>query len=218
MNTPTHTLLALALLSEKAHPLSKNGHRKRNLAVFFGSLIPDLAIFVWAPYQRLVNGISGDVLWNKLYFLPPMQNLIAWFNSVPIYAALALIGFITFSKTWGKLLFFFALAALIHMATDFPIHADDAYRHFWPLSDWRFVSPLSYWDNNHHAPWIRLIEAGVAGICIAVLWYRFPKRWVKITLFLLSLFYGLLVTFSIFPMIIVYIVAGLFIPFKRKRT
>lgn len=182
MNTPTHTLLALAVLS-------KPGDRKRNLAVFIGSLIPDLAIYLWAPYQSLINGVSGKEMWNELYFQAPMQNLIAWFNSVPIYAALALIGFAARRKTWGKLMLFFALAALLHMATDLPVHAEDAYRHFWPFTDWRYHSSLSYWDSDHHAGWVSRIEVLIGFACIVVLWTRFPTLMVKIALSLLSVFY-----------------------------
>ena len=184
MITSTHALLALAALS-------KRDDRQRNLSVLTGSLLPDLAIFLWAPYQSIVNGVSGDELWNELYFAPPMQNLIAWFNSIPIYAGLLLIGFAARSKTWGKLLIAFSLAALIHMATDFPVHADDAYRHFWPLSDWRFVSPISYWDVDHHAEWVGKLDIVLALGCTAILWRRFPARWVKITLSILAILYSL---------------------------
>jgi len=173
--TSTHALLSLAVLS-------KRGERKRNLSVLVGSLLPDLAIFLWAPYQMIVNDVSGDEMWSELYFAAPMQNLIAWFNSIPIYGALALIGFLARSKLWGKLLLVFALAALIHIAGDMPVHADDAYRHFWPISDWRFYSPLSYWDVDHHAGWIGKVDVAIALGSIAVLWQRFPTRRVRTVL------------------------------------
>jgi len=191
VNTPTHTLLALAALS-------KPGDRKRNLAIFFGSLIPDIAIYLWAPYQSIVNGVSGKEMWGELYFQAPMQNLIAWFNSIPIYAALAMIGFAARGKTWGKLLLFFALAALIHMATDLPVHADDAYRHFWPISDWRYYSDYSYWDVDHDAVKVSRFESVLALGCIAILWIRFPRRFVKIVLGLLTLFYILILVGPLF--------------------
>ena len=182
MNSPTHTLLALALLS-------KGGDKKRNWAVFLGSIIPDAAIYLWAPYQRLVKGVSGETMWRELYFAEPMQNLIAYFNSIPIYGALAVLGYVMRAKTWGKLVLFFALAALIHMATDLPVHNHDAYRHFWPFSDWRFISPFSYYERDYHAGVVSLIEAALALLSIVILWRRFPKRWVKVVLGLFAVLY-----------------------------
>lgn len=175
MNSPTHTLLALAFLS-------KRGEKKRNWAVIIGSILPDAVIYFWAPYQSLVKGVSGEEMWRELYFAAPMQNLIAYFNSIPIYGALAIIGYVMRAKMWGKLLLFFALAALVHMATDMPVHNHDAYRHFWPVSDWRFFSPFSYYERDHHAGWVSLIESALAFISIVILWRRFPKLWVKIVL------------------------------------
>ena len=37
-------------------------------------------------------------------------------------------------------------AALVHLTLDFPLHNDDARAHFWPLTNWKFTSPVSYWD------------------------------------------------------------------------
>lgn len=182
MNSPTHTLLALALLS-------KRGDKKRNWAIFLGSIIPDAAIYLWAPYQRFVNGVSSETMWRELYFAQPMQNLIAYFNSIPIYGALAVLGYIMRAKTWGKLVLFFALAALIHMATDMPVHNHDAYRHFWPFSDWRFISPFSYYEHEHHAGIVSLIEAALALGSTVILWRRLPKFWIKIVLGLLASLY-----------------------------
>ena len=182
MHSPTHTFLALALLS-------KGGDKKRNWAVFLGSIIPDAAIYLWAPYQRLVKGVSGETMWRELYFAEPMQNLIAYFNSIPIYGALAVLGYVMRAKTWGKLVLFFALAALIHMATDLPVHNHDAYRHFWPFSDWRFISPFSYYERDYHAGVVSLIEAALALLSIVILWRRFPKRWVKVVLGLFAVLY-----------------------------
>lgn len=193
MNSPTHSLLALALLSKRGEP-------RRNWAVFIGSLIPDLVIYIWFPYQAVIRGESGARIWNELYFQPPMQTLIALFNSIPIYSALAVLGYVMRAKLWGQLLLAFSLAALIHMASDMPVHAHDAYRHFWPISDWRFHSPLSYYEADHHAVWVSLFEAVLAFICIAVLWRRFPRRVVKIGLGFLALCYiGLQVMMRLAP-------------------
>ena len=118
-----------------------------------------------------------------------MQTLIAVFNSIPIYMALAGLGYVKRGTLWGKTVLFFALAALIHMATDFPVHGHDAYRHFWPVSDYRFHSPISYWEADHHAAWVSLVESIIGLSCIVVLWQRFPSLWVKLITALLALFY-----------------------------
>jgi len=152
-------------------------------------MVPDAAIYLWAPYQILVNKVDGRTLWNELYFQPSMQNLIAYFNSIPIYAALAITGYVMREKIWGKMLLFFALAALTHMATDLPVHNHDAYRHFWPISDWRFISPLSYYEVDHHGKWVSFFEAIIALTCIHVLWRRFPKLWIKAIISLLTVSY-----------------------------
>jgi len=182
MNSPTHSLLALALLSKKGQP-------GRNRAVFIGALLPDIVIYFWAPWQTLVNGNSQRDIWDVLYFEPPMQTLIAIFNSIPIYAAIAVIGYFAMGKKWGAALLFFALAALIHMATDMPVHGHDAYRHFWPLSDWRFHSPISYWERDLHAGWVSAVEAIIGLTSIVILWRRFPVPWVKIILGILAALY-----------------------------
>jgi len=80
-----------------------------------------------------------------------------------------------------------------------PVHAEDAYRHFWPLTDWRFFSPLSYWDVNHHARWVGTVEVILAIGCIAWLWRKHPARWVRIALSLLALFYAAVLAFVILP-------------------
>lgn len=182
MNSPTHALLALAALSKVGAPL-------RNRAVFAGAVIPDLAIYLWAPWQIFVKGEDSRQIWDVLYFQPPMQTAIAVFNSIPIYGALAVLGYFQRGTMWGKAVLFFALAALIHMATDLPVHGHDAYRHFWPLSDFRFYSPISYWEVDHHARWVSIVEAMIGFGSIAVLWRRFPKLWVRFVLGVLGLLY-----------------------------
>ncbi|MEM7728263.1 MAG: hypothetical protein AAF311_03220 [Pseudomonadota bacterium] len=172
MNTPTHALVALAALS-------KREDRARNLWVLAGGLIPDLAIFLWAPWQRWGLGRDWSAIWRDHYFEPPMQTLIALFNSVPIYAALALVGWTARATRWGGLLLVFSLAALLHIALDLPVHAHDAYRHFWPLSDWRFHSPISYWESHLGARWVSVAELAICAVCAWVLWPRFTAGWVR---------------------------------------
>ena len=60
-------------------------------------------------------------------------------------------------------------AALLHLTFDLPFHHDDDHPHFWPFSDWRFTSPLSYWDPAHDGRVIALAEVGLAVVLIGFL-------------------------------------------------
>ena len=90
-------------------------------------------------------------------------------------------------STWGigfafaamfKSPVFFALcgAALFHLGLDFLFHHDDGRAHFWPLSNWIFESPVSYWDPNHYGTIVGAIEVALSLLCCGILWQRF-KGW-----------------------------------------
>ena len=91
-----------------------------------------------------------------------------------------LFGLLCALAGWRKwpILTVFGLAALLHLLLDFPLHADDAHRHFWPVSDWRFQSPVSYWDPAFNG-WLGVtIETIVTLAATAILWMRFSRvRW-----------------------------------------
>ena len=192
MQTPTHTLLALVLLGKRGAP-------SRNWTVVAGSLAPDMFIYIAWPIYTFGRGESQTRFWDETYFQAPgIQLAGAVSNSFPLFGLLAVVGWVARSRRWARLLWLFALAALIHLATDIPVHAEDAHRHFWPLSDWRFHSPLSYWNEAYHARWIRLGEAVLGlGLC-ALLLRRFRKASTQITLGLLAILYTLMLTYSLF--------------------
>ena len=178
--------------------LSKKGHSKRNWAVFIGSIIPDAFIYVCWTWLTFVKNEPQNRIWSEIYFEPPMQLTASLFNSIPIYIGLALLGWSFRAKLWAKGLMFFAVAALIHIAFDFPVHNDDAYAHFWPFSDWKFISPISYWDPHHHSGIVSIIESIIAIGAITILWLRFPQKWAQLTLAGLGMLYASLIVFRLF--------------------
>lgn len=194
MQTQTHVLLALALLT-------KNNAPKRNRAVLVGALIPDAFIYIaWAIYT--LSGNSQTHIWDVLYFQNPTQFWDALFNSIPVFAGVAGLGYVLMRlsdkyKTAGQCVLVFGLAALIHIATDFPVHASDAHRHFWPLSDWRFYSPFSYWEGAHHARVVNIGESLLGFAVCAVLWRRFDAKWVRVILGLLFILYAALLVIAV---------------------
>lgn len=186
MNTPTHLLVACALLSRVDQP-------RRNLAVAAGALIPDLTIFVFYAVEKLA-GTDERAIWSERYWTEPWQTLGAISNSVPLILVILAAGL----ALRAPIVKVFAFAALSHLALDFLFHANDAHRHFWPLTDWRFHAPISYWDSDHHGAVGRLIDLALLAGSAVILWRRFPGRRVRQALVFVALsFIGTGIYFSL---------------------
>ena len=163
MNTIAHLVVASAVLSRPAEP-------NRNKAVLAGALVPDVSMFVFFAWSR-IQGWSGAETWNVHYWTDPWQTLGALSNSFILFGIMLIIGL------WRRSTVLLAVswAALLHLALDFPLHADAAHRHFWPLTDWRFFSPVSYWDPDYNGLWGSALETAIALGALAVLWFRFQR-------------------------------------------
>lgn len=162
MNTPAHLILALAAAG-------KSDGKSRNTALFAGALFPDFMIFFMVGWERWINGLSLDQVFNESYFSDFWQETFAITNSIPLFAALFLVGWVSRIE-W---LWAFSLAALLHVLCDFPLHHDDGRPHFWPFSEWIFVSPISYWDPRHHGVPAGWAEAVLCVALVAILLRRF---------------------------------------------
>ena len=185
MNTQTHLLIAGALLCRRR---IDGGTPLRNGAVVAGALLPDAGVYGLFLWSKLA-GVPERDLWSRIYFSEPMQTVQAVLNSVPLYAVLLVAaaillrpgeeangsGFVARRSLPGLL----ALAALLHLAGDLPVHADDAHRHFWPVTDWRFHSPVSYWNPSQGGAWFVWVEGAIGIACAVALWRRFAARWVR---------------------------------------
>ena len=186
MMTQTHLLLGAALFA-------RPGQNRRNATILIGTLVPDLAIYVLFTWAS-VTGIDQETLWRETYWSEPWSTWTTIGNSFPLYFALLLVALMLIAPKdgrprWQSLPALFALAALIHLLGDFPLHASDAHRHFWPISEWRFNSPISYWEPDHYGGIFAPIES-IFGIGLAVLlWRRFSHRLVRGCLFILLLAY-----------------------------
>lgn len=185
MMTQTHLLAGAAAFA-------KPGDGLRNGAVVVGSILPDAAIFALFAWSKLADVPEREV-WDVLYFADEFQAWVAAGNAVFLWLALLIAGFLLLRVPSvfrvGLFVFFVAAAALLHVGLDLPVHHDDAHRHFWPISDWRFRSPVSYWDPAHHGRTFMWIEA-VFGILLAVvLFRRFRTLWVRVLLALLVIAY-----------------------------
>ena len=69
----------------------------------------------------------------------------------------------------------FAGSGFLHALVDFFVHHDDARAQFWPLTSWKFQSPISYWDRAHFGQYVGPLEIVISlGLCV-LLWRRFHR-------------------------------------------
>ncbi|AKH99415.1 Zinc dependent phospholipase C [Hoeflea sp. IMCC20628] len=189
MNTQTHLLLATALL---ARPGREN--RVGNAAVIAGALLPDAVIFVMFGWSKLIGAPESEV-WSSWYFNPPWLTAIDWMNSLPLFSGLLLLGLLLprgplVLAGLSSVLTLFALAAITHLLGDLPFHVNDGHAHFVPFSQWRFVSPISYWDPRYYGNIVSVIELLLGLTLIVILWRRFQAKIIRAILALAVLTYA----------------------------
>lgn len=161
MRTPGHAVLNVALFA-------RNAPAAVVVATVAGAVLPDLPI-VWLYFREKLRGTPAEEIWRVHYQRPFWSNLIHGMHSMPIGAAGLLAGVLLGQPVVAA---FFA-SALLHAFCDIPVHGVDAHRHLLPFSQWRFISPISYWEVRRHARAVTLVEwvlvAG-AGAWLAVSW------------------------------------------------
>lgn len=163
MNTPAHLLIGAAVTG-------KRGNRGVIWAAMAGGLAPDLSLYLLAGSAMYLFGIPPRVVFDELYFSDLWQTIFAVDNSFFLWGALLALALWRRSP-WAVA---FAGAGLIHLCLDFPLHHDDGRPHFWPLSDWIYQSPLSYWDVRHGAALISPLEGALAAVAAVRLWLWRP--------------------------------------------
>lgn len=178
MNTPAHALINLALLSRITPAAAV-------LVVLAGGLLPDLPMLVFYAVQKM-HGVSEAEIWSTAYFAPQWQGFFDAPNSLVLIAIGA--GVAAWAKRPIWLLLFASMA--LHGIADLLLHHDDGHRHFWPLSDFRFASPVSYWDPSHYGWLVLPIEIAVSCVALVIGWRRYPQRGNRVALLALAASYA----------------------------
>ena len=162
MNTPAHLIFGVAAFGRPDSP-------RVTVAALAGALTPDLSLYLLAGWALVVQGLPPQTVFGTLYYSDAWQAIFRVDNSIPLWALALAAG------AWARspVAVAFAGAGLLHLVCDFPLHHDDARAHFWPLGDWVFVSPVSYWDPAHHGRVAGTIEALVSLALAVWLWRRF---------------------------------------------
>ena len=146
MNTPAHAIINLLLAG-------KTNRKQYALPIVIGALLPDFSMFLFYVWEKY-KGVPESIIWNDLYHQPAWQALFNTFHLFPFLALACFAAWRAQLTTWAVL---FA-SMFAHSIFDFPVHHNDAHQHFFPFSDYQFISPISYWDPAHYGLWIGGLE------------------------------------------------------------
>lgn len=178
MNTPAHLILNAALIEQ--------GRLRGTLPwVLLGAFAPDLLMFAFFGWHTGILQTPQAQIWEIEYFRPDWQLVFDASHSIPAAALGLLVA--ARARSAGGVAFF--CSVLLHCGVDLALHHDDAHRHFLPLSDWRYASPVSYWDPRHLGWLGALLEVCAVVASSAVLSARRRRRSITLALGVVSLLY-----------------------------
>lgn len=183
MHTQSHMLMGGVLFG---------GSQSRRIGLgLVGGLIPDLPqILIFAGLR--MAGVQDSDIFRRLYFSGWWQIANAIGHSFLLWGGLVAVAWLAKrrsgipSAAWVLVV---AAAALTHSAVDFLCHREDAHMHFWPLSRWKFVSPVSYYDPAHYGWYFAGFEALLGVSMAALLIFRVRNPWARLGLATMALPY-----------------------------
>lgn len=187
MQTPSH-LLTTALIN---HYLPEGHIPKHTTGFLIGAVLPDLPFalltliyevyYQWmaTPPTNSYNSVM-EYLHFDLFFNDPIwiigHNM---FHSLIINVGLLIVGCIALrhERKWGILLFWLSVGMLIHTLIDIFTHTSDGPLMFFPINwNYRFVSPVSYWETEYFGAIFIVIEYSINAL---ILGYFLTRRWKK---------------------------------------
>ena len=141
----------------------------------FGSILPDLSLYLMAGWHLQVLGTPPQVVFGELYFSDTWQSIFRIDNSMVLWGIALVLGLMLRMPVLVAL----CGAAMLHLVLDFGLHHDDGRAHFWPITNWIFASPVSYWDSRHYGNIVGPIEIALSLACCAWLWRRYVEWWMR---------------------------------------
>ncbi|CAN5674881.1 MAG: metal-dependent hydrolase [Actinomycetota bacterium] len=180
MDTPLHSFYTWALAKHGV----KAG-RAAGISGAVGAAFPDIPSFVATAYYigpvYLRDGWSSmdtEEVLDAIYFTGPFGATgSALHSAVPVALLLVSYRLLGLGRRDARRMFlWFLLGWLGHTVVDFLTHVDDGRPLFWPLSDWLWSSPVSYYNSEYYGREFSLISNGGA---VAVMAFLLVKRIVK---------------------------------------
>ncbi len=180
MTTPFHIVSGLTVFGRKHKP-------ENNFWILAGSLAPDFVVLIFTAWV-LFMGIPLEEAWDTYYFSDQMQPFFNLTHSFILWILVFL-----FAYLFKKLkVVYFSLAGILHITLDLLVHHTDAYAHFYPISNWRFRSPVSYYEPGYYGNWISLVDIILFAIFSILIFRKLNSKWSRRVLVVLSSIYLIL--------------------------
>lgn len=184
MRTYSHVLLGY-LLARRGVRVP----RRASLASAAGAALPDIPAIVGAAVLAVAGRWSGmpsagpdherlhEQVLDQLFFTGPVGTAgLALHSAVPVAGLLLVLALARGAdgrrsvRLQAPLWFLLGWAG--HVFVDFLTHAEDSRPPLWPLSDWRWQSPVSYWNPDYFGVQFTLVEH--AAVLLALTWISLP--------------------------------------------
>ncbi|MGI8650134.1 MAG: hypothetical protein ACR2KW_07120 [Rubrobacter sp.] len=153
--------------------------RAAGIAGAVGAALPDIPSILGTAYyigpRFLTDGWSSmdsEEVLEAIYFTGPFGA-----TGYALHAATGPLVFLTAyallrlkrrdgSRDGKKIILWFLVGWLGHTLVDFLTHAEDVRPLFYPLSDWTWASPISYYDPDYHGRAFALASNGFATVLL----------------------------------------------------
>jgi membrane-bound metal-dependent hydrolase YbcI (DUF457 family) len=172
VETYSHTFFTWALAK---HGIKAG--RRAGVAGAAGAALPDLPSFAGTAYYVGTsflwegwNSMHSEEMLDAIYFTGPFGATGSALHSV-VPVALLLILYWALGlgrRDHRRILLWFLLGWLGHTIADFLTHVDDTRPLFWPISDWEWSSPVSYYSPLYYGREFFAISHGL--MLLIILW------------------------------------------------
>lgn len=185
--------------------LMGQGIPRKAWAGALGGIAPDISMLLIVITLKLA-GTPNHIIFGELYWQNWWQICNAVGHNFWLWSSLAVLGLVMRDKLSTSVRGFdgwttvslFAGSALLHTAIDFFCHREDAHMSFWPVTRWKFMSPVSYYDPQHYGTWFSLFEASLGLILAFLLFRQFKHRLLRTGLLIAMALYVAVPAYFIF--------------------
>lgn len=173
METYSHSFFTWALAK---HGIKAG--RAAGIAGAVGAAFPDLPSFAGTAYyvgaSYLTEGwasMHAEGILEKIYFTGPFGGTgSALHSAVPVAILLGVYGALRLGRhDRRRILLWFLIGWLGHTFADFLTHVDDTRPLFWPITDWQWSSPVSYYNSAYFGQEFFIASHGLMFLIIVTL-------------------------------------------------